>query len=462
MPRTRTRIWVAAATAALLAVTTGLAAPGDPKTFLVSVQSQSSGGDGANADSQSPSVSGDGRIVAFETLADNLGGPIDTPGAANVYVYDRDRRKAELISRRSNNGPGADDISTAPEISANGRFVAFVTQADNLGGPLDTNVDNIYVYDRQRDRVQFVSRRSGATGVGADASSFDPAVSADGRFVAFLTDADNLGGPLDTDVTNAYVYDRERKKVQLVSRRSGATGAGANDFSEDLSISGNGRHVAFATGATNLGGPTDAASSVNVYVYDREQRRVQLVSRRSRAAGGAGANDNSTDPDLSATGRFVGFESNATNLGGPNQADPGDDSLYVYDRRRRRVELVSRRSQAAGGAIANDDSDDPSLSGNGRFVAFETNATNLGGPIANNPSDPDFEDNVYVYDRERNRVALVGRASGRNGEACGADCQNPDSSTSGRFIVFEADATNLGGPIAGGVEEHIYLRDRGR
>lgn len=434
-----------------------------PKTQLVSRQSQAAGGAGGDSDSSNPSVSANGRFVAFQTFADNLGGPIDTIGSgANVYVYDRERRRVELISRRSNNGPGADDSAYAPQISANGRYVVFVTDADNLGGPLDTTVSNVYVYDRERDRVRLVSRASGRTGAGADDFSFDASPSADGRFVVFATAADNLGGPRDPSVfTNVYVYDLEGRKVQLVSRRAGRTGAGGNGASGTASLSANGRYVAFQTEATNLGGPlqTEPFDS-NIYVYDREQRKVVLVSRRSKGAGGAGGNDSSSDPFISANGRFAGFESNATNLGGPiGTATPAtDDSIYVYDRERRKVELVSRRSQGVGGQGANGDSDDPVLSRDGRFVAFETNATNLGGPILN---DPATDDNAYVYDRERKRVELVGRASGRRGAACDDDCDDPYVSMSGRFVAFETDADNLGGPLDT-ASRNVYIRDRGR
>ena len=457
--------------AVLLAITTGAAVEAGaggqgPKTQLVSRQSQAAGGAGGDHSSFNPSVSANGRYIAFQTFADNLGGPIDTLGSgANVYVYDRERRRVELISRRSNNGPGADDSAYAPEISASGRYVAFTTTADNLGGPLDTDVENVYVYDRERRKVQLVSRRSGRGGAGADDSSFSPAISANGRFVGFGTGADNLGGPLDTGVDNVYVYDRERRKVQLVSRRSGRGGAGGDGHSFAASLSANGRHVAFATEATNLGGPTQTDpldSEDNVYVYDRERRRVQLVSRRSKGAGGQGGDDSSNTPFISANGRFVGFESNATNLGGPITNSPSDpdfeDNIYVYDRERKRVELVSRQSRGAGGQGADDGSDDPVLSRDGRFVAFETNASNLGGPILN---DPAFDDNAYVYDRERKRVELVGRASGRRGPACDDDCDDPYVSMSGRFVAFETEADNLGGPFDPAYE-NIYIRDRGR
>ena len=118
---------------------------------------------------------------------------------------------------------------------------------------------------------------------------YQPSISGSGRYVAFRSDADNLGGPIAAN-SNIYVYDRERNKVQLVSRRSrSAGGAGANGNSEDPVISANGRIVAFQTLATNLQGPLN--TSINTYVYDVEGKRVELVSRQSKSHGGEGQDD---------------------------------------------------------------------------------------------------------------------------------------------------------------------------
>ena len=113
----------------------------------------------------------------------------------------------------------------------------------------------------------------------------------------------------------------KRKKVQFISRRSkGAGGGGANGLTEDVSISANGRLAAFETAADNLGGPiATLAGDTNVYVYNLERKKVVLVSRRSKGAGGQGGDDESEDPAIAPSGPFVAFETEAQNLGGPNQ-----------------------------------------------------------------------------------------------------------------------------------------------
>jgi Tol biopolymer transport system component len=370
------------------------------RTSLVSRQSASAGGGGGDDFADDPAVSASGRYVAFETGADNLGGPAED--VTNIYLYDRERDKVKLVSRRSKNAGGAagDGFSNDPSISGNGRYVAFETESTNLGGPLNTLAgdDNVYVYDLQRNRLELVSRASngaGADDVSRTSSEGGGAISRSGRYVVFQSFADNLGGPIDTSVDNIYVYDRKRDKVKLASRRSkGAGGAGANGDSEGQVISANGRIVAFDTESTNLGGPlNNVPGDANVYVYDLNRKKAQLVSRRSN--GGVGADGFSEQASISAKGRFVAFETEGTNLGGPLNNVAGDDNVYVYDRDRKKVELVSRQSKPAGNQGADGISQTAAISGNGRFVVFETEATNLGGPLGNLAGD----DNIYIRDR---------------------------------------------------------------
>jgi Tol biopolymer transport system component len=427
------------------------------RTSLVSRQSASASGLGGDDESFNPAVSANGRFVAFETHADNLGGP--AVDVANIYVYDRERKKVELVSRRSKSagGAGGDGDSFLPSISKSGRFVAFETESENLGGP-PVDFSQIYLYDRKRDRIRLVSRRSqSAGGAAGDDGSFNGVVSGNGRFVAFETNADNLGGPI-ADFTNIYVHDVERKKVSLVSRQSrgaGGLGGDADSFNPDITDTGNG--IAFETDARNLGGPiaTPLADQSNVYVYDRGRTKVTLVSRRSKSAGGGGGNEDSEGADIAGGGRFVAFETDATNLGGPIATAPDDDNVYVFDMKRKKVQFISRRSKGAGGGGANGLTEDVSISANGRLAAFETAADNLGGPIATLAGDT----NVYVYNLERKKVVLVSRRSkGAGGQGGDDESEDPAIAPSGPFVAFESEAQNLGGPnqlLAD--EENIYL-----
>ena len=425
-----------------------IAAPGP--TRLVSRQSATTGGLGADGNSRDAAISANGRFVAFQTEAANLGGPIGA--TSNIYVYDRRLRKTELVSRQSKSkgGQGADAGSFSPTISGNGRFVAFRSAAANLSGAAQGS-GNIYVYDRKRDRVQLVSRQSKSKGgAGANGNAEDGVISGNGRFVTFQTIATNLGGPLISGV-NHYVYDRERKRVELVSRQSKAAGGKGQDagFYDDhpASITPDGRFVAWTTPATNLGGPIAPGDVNNIYVYDRKRDRVQLVSRRSKADGGAGAVGGADAASISRSGRYVAFNVFGNDLGGPAQATT---NVYVYDRKRKRVQFVSRLGKADGGAGPPNASSDPSISAKGRFVAFEYFGNQLGGPVSN-------VYNVYVYDRERRRLQLVSRAS-NGGPGGDGFSQSPSISADGDLIAFDSQATNLGGPI--NAVSNIYVHRR--
>ncbi len=442
-----------------LVLSSAMAASRPGKTELISRQSAGAGGAGGDGESFNPAVSANGRFVAFETLADNLGGPREDD-VSNIYVYDRKRNKVELVSRRSRSagGLGGNGDSFLPSITADGRYVAFETLSTNLGGSVSSD-SQIYVYDRKRDAIRLISRRSKSAGGDAgDDESFNGVISGNGRYVGFETLADNLGGPA-ADVYNVYVYDRKRKTVRLVSRRSkpaGGQGGDANSFNPDLSRSG--RNIAFFTEAQNLGGPiaTPLPEQSNVYVYDLKRKKMQLVSRRSKGAGGGGGTEDSEGASISANGRYVAFETDAVNLGGPLNTGPDDDNVYVYDRERRKVQLISRRSKGAGGEGGDDLSEDPAISSSGRLVTFESEAQNLGGPIATLAGDT----NVYVYNRALKRVALISRRSKGAGGA-GGDDESEDAaiSANGLYVAFETEAQNLGGPIElVADEENVYLR----
>lgn len=289
----------------------------------MSRQAKSEGGGAGDGNSSIAAISEQGRFVAFSTAADNLGGPAKPP--FNVYVYDRKANKPILVSRRSRsqNGKGANGNSSRPSISASGRYVAFDSTATNLAGPAK-NVANIYVYDTKLKRVELVSRKSnGGAGVNGDCDN--ARISADGRHVMFRTVGENLGGDATPDKGKIYVYDRETDEVELVSRKEG--GAPANAGAETGEISADGRFAGFTTDATNLGGP--AFAGYNSYVYDRKAGKPRLLSRRPASIGGGAANGNSFHPAPSADGRFSVFVTNATNLGGPIVMAP--QQVYRYD-----------------------------------------------------------------------------------------------------------------------------------
>jgi len=277
-------------------------------------------------------------------------------------------------------GLEVDGASFRPAVSADGRYVAFASSATNLV-PGDTNGrDDVFVHDRQTRQTTRVSVASNGTQASADSGL--PAISADGRYVAFASVATTLV-PGDTNgVGDIFVHDRQTRQTTRVSLRS--NGAQANGSSGNPSLSANGRFVAFSSYATNLVSG-DTNSQVDVFVHDRQTRRTTRISLRSN---GTQANRYSYNPALSADSRFVAFTSAATNLV-PGDTN-GDQDIFVHDRQTRQTTRVSVRSN---GAQANGQSDAPALSADGRYIGFTSEATNLVSQDTNGYRD------IFLRDR---------------------------------------------------------------
>jgi hypothetical protein len=340
----------------------------------------------------------------------------------------------------SSNGTEGDLESTRPELSLDGRVVAFVSNATNLV-PGDTNgVEDVFVHDRITDRTERVSVSSEGT-QGDDLSNrFPPALDRTGRFVAFESFATNFD-PRDTNATaDIFLRDRNRRTTTRVS--VGASGDQGNGYSISPAMSSDARFVAFVSSSTNFV-PGDNNGFDDVFVRDRV---LGTTSRVSLAIGGVQGNgDVFLAPALSDDGRFVVFASRATNL--TPEAAPG---LFVRDRRFGTTALVS--ASAAGvagnsGGVAGG----AAISGDGRFVAFDSAATNL------TPNDTNGAGDVFVRDRRRGTLERVS-VSSAGGQANGPSGL-PSISDDGRFVAFGSSATNLVSGITTDVSR-VYLHDR--
>ena len=262
------------------------------------------GGRQGNGASLNKAISEDGRVVAFGSAASNLVRG-DTNGAGDVFVRDQQAR----VTRRVSVGLGGRDAngdSFDVAMSANGRFVAFISDASNLvRGDTNRTLD-VFVRDRQAKVTQRVS--VGPGGREANGVSFGPAISANGRFVAFMSEASTLVRRDTNDSVDVFVHDRLTGLTRRVS--VGPGGRQANGVSEFPAISGDGRRVVFYSDAPNLvrGDTNDA---LDVFVRDR----LAGVTRRvSVGTGERQADSDSFGPEISADGRHIAFASVATNL----------------------------------------------------------------------------------------------------------------------------------------------------
>ena len=388
-------------------------------------------------DSVAPSISGDGHDIAFASLATNL-----DPAATNgVFARDLEMSTTRLVSRATGaTGAGADGAH--PAFSANGRYVAFESQ--NLD-PEPPRTWNIFVRDLQTDTTTLVSRANGPTGARGDEISFEPSISADGRYVAF-TSQSNLD-PADTGLQDVYVRDLQTDTTILVSRASGASGAKGNDHSFRPSISADGRYVAFESRATNLV-PDDTDDGADIYVRDLQEDATTLVSRADGVTG-TKANNFSHHPSISADGRWVAFDSSATDL---DPADPdGTEDVFARDLEASTTTLVSR-APGASGVKGDDNSRNPSISADGRYIAFHSVARNL------STRDDDGILDVYFRDLLTNATILISRASGASGTKGNGDSGAPSISASGRYVAFHSTANNLH-PADSDHQFDVYRRD---
>jgi hypothetical protein len=412
---------------AALTAAAGSAAQGD-----VDLVSRAGGVAGAKANgfSDTPAISADGRFVAFHSVASNLD-PADGDATGDVFVRDLQANTITLVSRASGaNGAKGNGNSSDATISADGRFVAFESGSTTLGAGGTTSSD-AYVRDLQANTTTLVDRASGADGAPANAFSSDAAISANGRFVAFSSLASNLSPDTGVDNTNVFVRDLQTNSTTLVSRAGGSNGAAGDSFSQEAAISGDGRFVVFTSFADNLD-PGDQTGDEDLFVRDLQANTTTLISRAT-GADGAKSNGINDEPAISADGRFVTFFSTATNLDPADTDTTGD--IYVRDLQTNTTTLATRAT-GADGAKANEVSITPAISGDGRYVTFNSFANNL-DPAAVLPGTSE----VYVRDLQQNTTTLVSRAPGATGAT--ADGARPAISADGRFVAFDSRATNL-------------------
>jgi Tol biopolymer transport system component len=332
----------------------------DRTSGALTCASISTSGTPAAGESYAPSISGDGQRVVFVSEgADLVAG--DGNQMADVFMRDLGAQTTTRISV-SQAGVEADGSSSAPRISADGRFVAFASQATNLVAGDTNGESDVFVRDLQTGALERIS--VAAAGEPADGPSEGPALSADGRYVAFASTSSNLiPGENGAGATKVWdVYRRDRTAGTTVRVSANLSGGKGDGHSFAPAISADGRYVAFASHARNLI-TSDLNERPDVYVRDLQAGTTQRVSV---GMGGLEPTGDSRRPASSADGRFVTFESSAGNL--VSEPSP-EGSTWVYVRNlssglTSRVVAVSAASAAEGG------SSDAAISGDGHWIAF--------------------------------------------------------------------------------------------
>jgi len=374
---------------------------------------------GNNA-SEGPAANADGRYVAFESRAENLTG--DDPGSYNlIYRIDRHDGSAVLASPPLNPGP-ASQFSRMPSISGDGGRVVFESDSADLIAGDGNGVGDVFVRDIDSGSTLRASVDSG--GVEGNGASARADISADGAYVAFESTADNLVAGDTNGRSDVFVHEIATGITERVSVDS--VGTEGNSASQDPAVSGDGRYVVFESDADNLS-PLDSGITSDVYRHDRQTGSTELVSV---GLGGSVANSSSSQPDISAGGRYVAFVSFANDLvaGDGN----GTSDVFVRDMVTGITELVSLDPSGTQFAAS---SQAPSISDDGSIVAFAVE-TSAPGPDA-------LQARVYAHDRGTGITRLV--SVSRGGQAADGVSHLPAVSGDGAVVVFESDATNLDG-----------------
>ncbi len=398
---------------------------GPPRTTRVNLSSAPANAQtAAGTFSGFGSISHDGRFVAFTSSAAALvaGG---TPGRMHVYVRDRQTQQTTRVSVDNVLGFQGNRDSFTGQISGDGRYVVFFSRATNFDGPITPGLPgrfHVYVRDRQTQSTSRVSL--GMNNQEANADSTNCSISADGRFVAFRSQATNLVANNTGGRWNVFLHDRLARSTVLVSRTPGGNG-GNQDSSLGFIpvISGRGSFVAYTSVATDLV-PEGTNGRNQVFRYDRLSGQNELVSVRTDGTEG---NDHSTQPSISANGGYIAFRSLAANLAPGNTF--GQPQIYLRDMNLRTTVRVSVNAQGDGGDLPS--SIVPwALSPDGRYAAFESEASNL---------HPSATGRIHILlrDLEASSLSVV------TGNAANGDSSEGVVSQAGFAVVFSSQASNL-------------------
>lgn len=402
--------------------------PAGGTTERVSVSTDGRQGDKISGRFTAPDISGDGRVVAFDSEARNLVAN-DTNGEVDVFAHDRVDDVTELVSVSSAGAQG-NDVSGAPSVDANGSVVAFHSAADNLVPGDANNAFDVFVRDRHEGITERISVSRG--GRDTNGQSFSPDITPNGRWVAFASDASDLVLGDTNHVTDAFVRDRLTGTTERVSLAD--DGSEGSSSTTGVAISATGRWVAFSSFASNLV-PGDDNGAFDVFLRDRVTGDTVLVSR---SVGGGPANGPSSGVAVSADGRHVAFYSDATDLVAGD--DNGTRDIFVRDvvaGTTERVNVGSEEQQAdsQSGFSVHGGSATPDISADGRYVTFDSSARNLVAGDTNGAIDS-FRRDRLAGTTVRVSVSDVEEQA----DAASSDTAVDDS---GLVVTFISLATNL-------------------
>ena len=422
------------------------------KPVLVSIQ----GADVASPSSRSedPVVSANGRFVVFESFGFNLV-PLGPNSRGNIYHRDLQTGVTTLVSVNLSGADGGNGDSQNPAISADGRYVAFESRANNLVAN-DTNTwSDVFVRDMQTGITTLVSVNSAGTGSG-NLESIKPTISANGRVVVFQSLASNLSS-IDTNNTlDVFARDLQTGTTHLVSCNVGCTASGNNfsvtanvpkDKAPRANISNDGRIVVFESHATNLVTiPMAPNGFTEVFARDLQAGTTTLVSVNMQGTMSVGGQV----PVISGDGRYVVFQSSAPDITA-NDTGTGLD-LFRRDLQTGAATLVSATITNTGSNGPSNFGYFPVISTDGRYITFQSNAKNYVANDLNNGYD------AFRRDMQTNTTVLISETTG-GGTGAGNDVLGAVMSSDGRYVAFIGFGSDFVSTPDTNNRGDVYLRD---
>ncbi|MBD2280751.1 PA14 domain-containing protein [Aphanizomenon flos-aquae] len=325
-------------------------------------------------------------------------------------------------------------------VSENGRYVVVVS-TDSLATGDNNNKDDVFLVDTITNIITRVSiglNGQDTSGFRDQVGSDNTQISADGRYISYVSGASNIVSGDTNGLWDIFVYDtvtKQNTRVNLTS--TGAQATGGNSYG--ARISGDGNYIAFVSNASNL----DSDVTADAFVYNRQKGELSVVSKNSS---GTKSNNQTYDINISADGRFVVFASNGNNLVSGDTNSKGD--IFVHEIL---TGKTTRVNVSSDGTQATDSGFSPSISGDGRYIIFESDANNLVSADTNNAKD------VFIHDRQTGSTSLISLSS--DGIQGNAASSAGNISSDGRYVLFRSNASNLVINDNNNAED-IFLRDR--
>lgn len=428
----------------------------------ITLVSQDENGRSDRGDSSAPSISDDGKYIAFQTLAPLLSTDVNSRPREDVYVWSREGSMSHLSRNRTETRSRVEGASM-PVISGDGNYVAFASVYSNLAGGDVLGYQDIFLWQRSSDALINLT-------IDGDGASSNPTISRDGQRVAFVSEAAQFSN--DTNkVSDVFVWTRSDSdfngSIELVSVNQANTDSGnaPGDFlgirgSQAPMISRDGNFVAFTSASSDLV-DGDTNNSIDVFVRDLINDRTRLISRNTA---GTIANGNSAAPIISADGQRIAFVSSANNLAANDTNNQPD--IFVWDATTNTQFLISRSPQntVSNNGVGNSGSISasasiPVISSDGSVVAFVSQSSNLTANDQNGITDG------FVIAVESGNATLISsrnsdpNLASRTGSSDSITNRNASITDDNRYVVFVSAASELVGAEGSSVN-NVFLRDR--